>query len=844
MKYVSVPVFVGLIALHGLCHTRAGLQVSQASSGAHARPESAFSDKPEKLFVEAIKLTDTGDDSAVNRLLDEACRLWIASGDFDRAARARLQVADLYRMNKRFAEALSQQRQTLLIHGISTALRALTYDSVGQIYAELYQTDLAFRNYSKALDWARASKNFDLEAQIQINLADLNYKTGNPGEALKLARSAVLSSRKGEHENSLALSLSLLGQVELKNNLTEQGREDLNQALSLYQQKNNPAGQVKILCMLSGLNLSMKQIALAENQAKSALSLAEDIAHRANTNGQKLGANELRWPCWLALARAQRAAQRREEALKSYYRAVSGTILDWWMSYVSTDRSAIGFSDERQTAYRELIDLWVELGKADEAYDVYQYARMRTLSGLMRTERVAESATGSSKDDKSSELSTSIISLRATLLSPTLNRSQREALERELVEAQDDAAERRLQSDLNQPRRLVFSKPANLKQLRNGILRDRESIVEFELGEDRSFAWLVSNESFALEILPGRKEIDSRVRQYLDELSTAPSNLHLQSAIAKQRSMGEDLFRTLFGRLGGQLHPDAELIIIPDGPLNYLPFETLILSGHYLIEGHSISYLPSASLIGPLRPLHESGPRQSQQLDLLAFGDPVVPQRPRGAVTGNKLVAADSAAVQQLGDSAMTNLPQLPRTRDEVEYIAGLLPKERARLYLGKDSTEGAFKNENLRRYKWIHLATHGLIDEAHPERSAVLLTSGGDPSQDGLLRAAEIMRLDLDCDLVVLSACETGRGQLSSGEGIIGLSRAFLIAGARSIVVSQWRVSDISTAQIMKDFYEQLLKGTGTPAALRAAKLRMLDGRTETRHPYYWAPFVSIAAP
>jgi CHAT domain-containing protein len=197
-----------------------------------------------------------------------------------------------------------------------------------------------------------------------------------------------------------------------------------------------------------------------------------------------------------------------------------------------------------------------------------------------------------------------------------------------------------------------------------------------------------------------------------------------------------------------------------------------------------------------------------------------------------------------LWDSNIANLPSLPRTRDEVEYIASLIPKERAHLYLGKDSTERAFKHENLSKYKWIHLATHSLVDELHPDRSAVVLTSEGDLSEDGLLHATEVMELDLDCDLVVLSACESGRGRLSSGEGIIGLSRAFLIAGARSVVVSQWPVSDISTAQLMKDLYQYLVKGTGTPVALREAKLQMLNSGTETRHPFYWAPFVSIGAP
>jgi CHAT domain-containing protein len=227
-------------------------------------------------------------------------------------------------------------------------------------------------------------------------------------------------------------------------------------------------------------------------------------------------------------------------------------------------------------------------------------------------------------------------------------------------------------------------------------------------------------------------------------------------------------------------------------------------------------------------------------MDLLAFGDPVFNQSSKIALT--RKAVTRSSSIEELW--SIPELARLPRTRDEVEFIGGLIPKERKRLYLGKDSTEKAFKQEPLKQYRWIHFATHSLIDEQNPDRSAVVLSLTGNDNEDGFLRVTEIADLDLNSDLVVLSACETGRGQLLSGEGIIGLSRSFVIAGARSVVVSQWAVSDISTAQLMKDFYQQLVNGAAKPAALREAKLRMLNGGSETRHPYYWAPFVIIGAP
>jgi CHAT domain-containing protein len=841
LKY---PACIGLLVLLGFS-AQAFINANlQTNPHANNDPSAVLQDDPERLFVEAMKLAETGDRGDVNKLVDEACLLWTKRGDPERAGRARLQIGALYRNDKRFDESLSQYRQTLMIERLSPSLKALTYDSIGQIYAELYQTELAQRNYSKALSLARANRDYTVEAQGQLNLADLSFKNGDLRRAMEIAQSAVSSSSKGNDEKVLALSLGFLAQMELKNGQIEKGRSDLDRALSLYRQNDDLPAQIKIMCFLSGVSLSARQVSQAREKAESALRMAEDLARRASSNSQKLRANGLRWPCWLALARAQRALQQREEALKSYFRAVSGTVVDWWTVYASTETGAIGFSEERQAPYRELVDLLVELGRVNEAYDAYQYARVRTLSGLISARHPVGFRSDSDTDNKIRELSASIASLRTRLLSPILNRSQRGNLQRELVEVEDDLAERRLQAELNHPRRrMVFSRPATLKQLQDQVLGDDESVLEFCLGEERSFAWLISRETVGFEILPGRREIEGKVREYVNDLSVAPANLYIQSKIAKQRGDAGELFTTLFGKLANQLRADSKLIVIPDGMLNQLPYESLVHNGRYLIEDHRISYLPSASLIELLRQPPKSASDLDDQLDLLAFGDPVFQQQSKPSLS-RKLPATPSEINRRAGDWDMTNLSRLPRTRDEVEYIASLIPKERQRLYLGKDSTEKAFKQESLSKYKWIHLATHSLIDERTPGRSAVVLALDGNNTEDGFLRATEIADLDLNCDLVVLSACETGRGQLMSGEGIIGLSRSFFIAGARSVVVSQWAVSDISTAQLMKDFYQQLINKVAKAAALREAKLRMLNGGSETRHPYYWAPFVIIGAP
>jgi CHAT domain-containing protein len=228
-------------------------------------------------------------------------------------------------------------------------------------------------------------------------------------------------------------------------------------------------------------------------------------------------------------------------------------------------------------------------------------------------------------------------------------------------------------------------------------------------------------------------------------------------------------------------------------------------------------------------------------MELLAVGDPVFEPK----VIGRKQSKAGSRNPARQAFSARGfSLPRLPRTRDEVEEIAGLFPAARRRVFLRSESTEAAVKREPLGRYRRLHFATHSLIDEKSPSRSAVVLSLDGDAKEDGYLEVSEIARLNLDSDLVVVSACQTGRGKLVSGEGVVGLSRAFLQAGARSVIVSLWKVSDNSTGRLMKSLYQHLTGGLSNAAALRRAKLQMIGSGKQARHPYYWSSFVMVGKP
>jgi CHAT domain-containing protein len=283
----------------------------------------------------------------------------------------------------------------------------------------------------------------------------------------------------------------------------------------------------------------------------------------------------------------------------------------------------------------------------------------------------------------------------------------------------------------------------------------------------------------------------------------------------------------------GALLPDSitDLIIAPDGALNFLPFETLLDDDHYLLERFNIAYVPSATVLGELR---EDATRiaPTGTADLLMFANPAFPGL---ATLGPD--ASKGAHTRALYESEGLSIPPIPYSGVEARFVQRLVDS-RSRVYLGKEATEQRVKASPLERFRVVHFATHSLVSQRWPARSALLLAAGADGMEDGLLTVPEICSLRLASDLVVLSACRTARGHVLAGDGVQGLARAFLHAGSRAVLASLWDVDDDRTAVLMRRFYEELESGRSKSEALRAAKLSMIRDASMSA-PRYWAGFI-----
>jgi CHAT domain-containing protein len=253
------------------------------------------------------------------------------------------------------------------------------------------------------------------------------------------------------------------------------------------------------------------------------------------------------------------------------------------------------------------------------------------------------------------------------------------------------------------------------------------------------------------------------------------------------------------------------LVIVPDGVLWELPFQALTPApGRFLLEDHTIAYAPSLTVLRELAKRKASLTKTSSSL--LAFGNPTL--------------SAELSA----------NWPALPNAEKQVRQLGTLFGATASKIYLNADASEQRFKAEAA-HYGILNLATHGIFDNQTPMASRLLLAAS--QQDDGALEAHEIMRLKLQAQLVVLSACETARGYIGPGEGLIGLTWAFLQAGAPTVIVSQWQVREDATAELMQSFYQRL--NTSTTKATRAEALRQaaLAVRKAYPHPFYWAGFV-----
>lgn len=718
---------------------------------------------------------------------------------------------------------------------------------IGEILINQGKLESAMDGLRQALEAFRKQGSSDGAAYALSRMAAISQRLGRLNDALAQLQEALALRLQSEDKDGEIVTLNSLGTVHLLRKETAKAGEVYAEALSLAQSSGNRFGEA-----VSLLNLGRYRFDTGD--LREALRLHEEAAAQFQALGFRRGEVSTRYGC----ARALHALGDYAAARQHLEHVVAGVEALRAESENQDLRSA--YFATKQHYFELQIDILMHLHEQDPAagYD----ARALTLNERRRArsllEILAESKAEIQRDADPELLARERdIQRRVRASEERLQRARgagRDAdiaaiEERQralLVELAD--VEARLRSRDSQPSALT--RPLEVPAMRK-LLGPWSLLLVYSLGEERSFLWsLASDGKLASYSLPSRELLEELARQ----VRAAWGRRGDRRATAQ---WGARLSRELLGPVADQLGT-KRLLIVADGALEALPFAALpdprVVSENPaagetadpLLVRNEVVHLPSLSTLAALR--RESLRRAVPPSWLGIVGDPVfTPDDPRingGASAAEGLPHGASAAdlARSAEDLGIERFERLPFTRVEAASIARFVPESERRMALDFQASRELVESQELRRYRILHFATHGLLNSRHPELSGLVLSlvdPQGNPRADGFLLAHEISRLDLPAQLVVLSACQTGLGAELRGEGLVSLTRSFMQAGTPRVVVSLWNINDRATAELMTRFYRALIeKGLPPASALRCAQLS-LRRQKEWRSPFFWASFI-----
>lgn len=761
------------------------------------------------------------------------------------------------------AQALNQQANNQ--EGL--AFSAL---NIGSFYAQLGQPAQAQPYFEQALEKFKTLRMPLQQAAALNNLGRVFYDLNDKAKALDYHQQALTVFSTAN--DRVAEISALLNVSKLTGEQGQKARavELLTQALDKAKQASNPAAQINALNLLGQFNRELGQVERAAEQHRQALTLAEvltnprlEVATRAN------------------LARAENELGHASEALTQIEAALR--LIETLRTKVASQELRTSYFATVQSYYDFYIELLMQLQRRDEqqgyaatALHASERARARSLLELLNEARVDIRA---GVDAKLLERERALrlrlnkeVEDQIRLLGGPHTKAQAEQFARKIERTRSEFQEAQTAVRQASPRYAALTQPQPLTvaEIQHKLLDENTLLLEYALGERQSYLWVVGKDSLHSFELPKRAEIETATRRLLTAL-TARNQTEVGETAAQRRvrlakaDAQVPVVAAALGKLilqpAASLLKQQRLLVVADGALQYVPFSVLTwrrgtaaAPATPLVAKHEIVNLPSASTLAVLR--REVSDREPAARSVAVVADPVFEP------TDERLKAAAAPAENQAAANAPTNqtaqgsdstrslthalselrLPRLPFTALEAERILKLAPADASFKAMGFQATRDAALQPDLSQYRYVHFATHGYFNSAQPETSGLVFSrydENGKP-QNGFLLAADVYNLRLAADAVVLSACETGLGAEVRGEGIVGLTRGFMYAGAARVVVSLWSISDQATAELMGNFYRSVLReqaGHSPAAALRAAQLAMWQ-RQRWRAPYYWAAF------
>lgn len=746
-------------------------------------------------------------------------------------------------------KALDYHRQALQIRRAlgDRLMEAASLNNIGLIYDWLGEKEKALEHYKQALELFRAANDRNLEATALNNIGGFYLNTLKDSKpALDYYTRSLEIRRALGQPIELAIMLDNIGHLYKTSGDPRKALEYHRQALKIRQNSGDRLGEAASLNNMGAAHYSLGELSTAFDYLNQALKLYRLLGHRSREAIALYG-----------LAMIERDRDNLDESRVCMEASLK--IVESLRSGLASQELRASFLAQRQDYYEFHIDLLMRLHQREPAkahnlaaFQASERAHARSLLELLAEARV-DVEQGISPELKQRERAAHlrIARTQAQLIEAYSqaqpDRSKTAVLEEELKQADDEREQLRAEIRQRHPpyAQLQYPEAPELKDVQS-LLDNRSVLLEYALGQKTSFLFAVTREDFLVVRLPPASALGADVEALRALITSRPQRSDFEKQIKHSRKIFQDLLEPASKLLAGK----QRLIIVPSGILHYLPFEVLLTKGEekalatmtparlpYLLRDYAISYVPSAAVLTSLR---NRPAKSAAGKSFIAFADPVYAD-----VTQSPLVLTQPNLSNAFGDERPWRLGRLLETRREVEQISALFPKDQVSLLLREEASEENAKTAGrFNQFRFVHFATHGLLNEEKPSHSGLVLNlDSAQKSEDGLLQAYEIFNLKLNADLVVLSGCETGLGKDVKGEGLVGLSHAFFYAGTPSLVVSLWKVQDRSTADLMVNLYREIGRTQTKSEALRQAKLSLIQ-QGRYADPYYWAPFVLTGDP
>ncbi len=782
---------------------------------------------------------DLGNSTKAVEFLEKALNIRRELGDTENQANTLVNLASALKSLSEHLKAIENLKKALEIYlKLGNEInQTFCLNNLGANYDDLGDYLQAIDYYEKSLQINRKYKLRENEAGNLNNLAIVSIKLGDFDKALEFQTKALEIFRETKNRANEMIAMVNLGVILQRKGNHAKALEFFQATLSIFREAKLPDWEAQVLFHIGEVQLYSGEFQKSYENCSNSLEINQQIKNR---NGEMVAL--------LCAAKAENKIGRLAEAQTKIEKALM-LIEDLRTRIVRQDLQANYFSS-RQDFYEFYLDLLMQRHKLEPtkgfdalALQTVERARARNLLESIGQTELREGvspellAQEKGLRQKINRLETS----RQQLISSKASKEKLAEIEKAIDESLRELRDIWAKIRVSNPKLADFSQatPLNLSEIQKQVLDDESVLVEYSLGAERSFLFVVTKKSLKSVELPKRAEIEILARNFYDNLKSrakkipnetdAQRQTRLQKSDAERQKNARALSKILLAPIAKEIE-NKRLLIVASEVLQFIPFAALQIPNsdakqsevRYLIEANEVVNLPSASALATLRKTQ----LQSSTKDIAIFADPVF--------------SGDDARLP-LGVSAFrSDYIRLDFSRDEAEKIASFAPNEKRLLALDYQASLQNLRSQDLQQFRYLHFATHGILDSRFPELSGLVLSlvdEKGNP-QEGFLRLSEIYNLKLNAKMAVLSACETGLGNYFKGEGLVGFTHAFMYAGAQSVVASLWRVDDYATSELMQRFYQARLKEGLPPAkALQKAQISMIKEKA-LNNPFHWSAF------